>query len=151
VLFERLFMELLPQLEPRWQQRSRRPLATSVQFAREHFKRVWIADSSTLEALFRKLESLQDKPAGTLAGKMATVVDLVTRLPIWFEEKASADTHFEADLLSVLAAQTLLIMDRGFYHFQFWAQLIEQQVSFICRLKAEPPTQLSGCSLTALK
>jgi hypothetical protein len=27
-------------------------------------------------------------------------------------------------------------MDRGFYHFQFWAQLIEQQVSFICRLKA---------------
>jgi len=53
VLFERLFMELLPQLEPRWQQRSRRPLATSVQFAREHFKRVWIADSSTLEALFR--------------------------------------------------------------------------------------------------
>jgi len=133
----------------------RRPLATSVQFAREHFKRVWIADSSTLEALFRKLESLQDKPAGTLAGKMATVVDLVTRLPvhIWFEEKASAsDTHsLEADLLSVLAAQTLLIMDRGFYHFQFWAQLIEQQVSFICRLKAEPPTQLSGCSLTALK
>jgi len=45
-----------------------------------------------------------------------------------------SDTHFEADLLSVLAAQTLLIMDR-FYHFQFWAQLIEQ-VSFICRLKA---------------
>jgi len=110
-------MELLPQLEPRWQQRSRRPLATSVQFAREHFKRVWIADSST-QALFRKLESLGQDLAGTLAGKMATVVDL-TRLPvhIWFEEKASAsDTHFEADLLSVLAAQTLLIMD-GASHF----------------------------------
>lgn len=139
VLFERLFMELLPQLEQRWQQRCRRPLATSVQFAKDHFQRVWIADSSTLEALLGKLESLQDKPAGTLAGKMATVVDLVTRLPIhvWFKEKASAsDTHFEADLLSVLAAQTLLIMDRGFYHFQFWAQLIAQQVSFICRLKA---------------
>lgn len=96
-------------------------------------------DGSTLEALFRKLESLQNKPVGTLAGKMATVVDLVTRLPvhIWFEEKPSAsDTHFEADLLSVLAAHTLLIMDRGFYHFQFWAQLTTQQVSFICRLKA---------------
>jgi hypothetical protein len=49
---------------------------------------------------------------------------------------AKRDTHFEADLLAVLAARTLLIMDRGFYHFQFWAQLIEQQAAFICRLKA---------------
>lgn len=139
VLFERLFMELLPQLQQRWQQRGRRPLAASVQVAKQQFEQVWIADSSTLEALFRKLDTLQDKPRGTLAGKMATVVDLVTRLPvhIWFEEKPSAsDTHFEADLLAVLTAHTLLIMDRGFYHFQFWAQLIEQQVSFICRLKA---------------
>jgi len=81
-------MELLPQLEPRWQQRLRRPLATSVQFAREHFKRVWIADSSTLEALFRKLESLQS--AWNPGGEDGNGVDLVTRLPvhIWFEEKA---------------------------------------------------------------
>jgi len=48
------------------------------------------------------LDSLQDKPAGTLAGKMATVVDPVTRLPvhIWFEEKPASDTHFEDDLLA---------------------------------------------------
>ena len=139
VLFERLFMELLPQLQHRWQQRLKRPLALSVQLAREHFERVWIVDGSTLEALFRKLDSLPDLPTGTLAGKMATVVDLVTRLPvhIWFVENPSAsDTRFEPDLLGVLAANTLLIIDRGFYHFQFWAQLIEAQVSFICRLKA---------------
>jgi len=69
---------------------------------------------------------LQDKPAGTLAGKMATVVDLVTRLPVHLvcEAECTSDTRFEADLLSVLAAQTLPGMDRGFYHFQFWAQLI---------------------------
>ena len=84
-------MELLPQLQQQWQQRLRRPLAASGKKAREHFERVWIADSSILEALFRKLDSLQDKPTGTLAGKMATVIDLVTRLPvhIWFEEKPS--------------------------------------------------------------
>ena len=41
-----------------------------------------------------------------------------------------------ADLLGVLSAKTLLILDRGFYHFQFWAQLIDQQAAFICRLKA---------------
>jgi len=59
-------MELLPQLQQRWQQRGRRPLAASVQLARQQFEQVWIADSSTLEALFRKLDSLQDKPRGTL-------------------------------------------------------------------------------------
>lgn len=138
-LFERVFFDLLPQLEQRWQQRMRRPLASSVQLAKARFERVWIADGSTLEALFRKLDSLQDKPTGTLAGKMATVVDLVTRLPvqIWFTENpAASDTHFEALLLAALKANTLLIIDRGFYHFQFWQQLIEANVSFICRLKA---------------
>lgn len=138
-LFERVFFDVLPQLEERWQQRERRPLANSVQFAKTQFERVWIADGSTLEALFRKLDSLQDNPPGTLAGKMATVVDLVTRLPvqIWFTEKASAsDTCFESDLLAVLKANTLVIIDRGFYHFQFWNQLIAANVSFICRLKA---------------
>lgn len=138
-LFERVFFDLLPQLEARWQQRMQRPLADSVQFAKAQFERVWIADGSTLEALFRKLESLQDKPMGTLAGKMATVVDLVTRLPvqIWFTENpATSDTYFETHLLAVVRANTLLIIDRGFYHFQFWNQLIDANVSFICRFKA---------------
>jgi hypothetical protein len=108
-LFERVFFDLLPRLEARWQQREQRPLAHSVQFAKTQFERVWIADGSPLEALFRKLDSLQDQPPGILAGKMAIVVDLVTRLPvqIWFTQKASAsDTCFERDLLAVLQANT---------------------------------------------
>lgn len=43
---------------------------------------------------------------------------------------------FVDDLLRVLDAKTLLIIDRGFYHFQFWSQLIEAHVDFISRLKA---------------
>ncbi|MBD0309536.1 MAG: IS4 family transposase [Microcoleus sp. T1-bin1] len=139
LLFERVFMELLPQLRQRWYQRTRRPLAASVQFASQQFEQIWVVDCSTLEALFHKLDSLQDKPTRTLAGKIATVVDLVTRLPvqIWFSENPRvSDTHFEPDLLALLRTNTLLIMDRGFYHFQFWAQLIGAQVAFICRLKA---------------
>jgi hypothetical protein len=87
-LFERVFFDVLPALQQRWQQRHNRLLAASVQFAKAQFARVWIADGSTLEALFRKLDSLQDEPVGTLAGKMAAVVDLVTRLPvrIWFRD-----------------------------------------------------------------
>jgi len=48
----------------------------------------------------------------------------------------ASDTCFEDDLLNVVAAKTLLIVDRGFYHFQFWAQLQEKGVDIICRLKA---------------
>ena len=62
----------------------------------------------------------------------------VTRLPveIWFPENPSAsDTRFEENLLDLVSAQTLLLLDRGFYHFQFWQQLIDRGVHFITRIK----------------
>ena len=138
-LFERVFKDLLPQLQDRWQQRSSRPLPDSLSFAREHFERIWAADGSTLEALFRKLKSLEDVPRGQLAGKICTVIDIVTRLPVevWFHTNPKAsETNFEGDLLNLVTAKTLLLLDRGFYHFQFFAQLQSQKVHFITRLKA---------------
>jgi hypothetical protein len=75
---------------------------------------------------------------GKLAGKMGVVMNLVTRLPvaIWFQENPSAsDTGFEENLLDLVSAQTLLLLDRGFYHFQFWQQLIEQGIHFVTRVK----------------
>ena len=53
----------------------------------------------------------------------------MTRLPveIWFQENPNAsDTDFEENLLDLVSAKTLLLLDRGFYHFQFWQQLIDQ-------------------------
>jgi Transposase DDE domain len=139
-LFERVFKDLLPQLQLNWQQRLRRPLPDSVKFALHNFERIWIADGSTLEALFRKLKSLEDLKNGQLAGKICTVIDLVTRLPIevWFHTNpAASDTNFESALLNLVTAKTLLLLDRGFYHFQFLQQLINQEVHFITRLKAK--------------
>ncbi|MBW4450033.1 MAG: IS4 family transposase [Spirirestis rafaelensis WJT71-NPBG6] len=139
-LFERVFKDLLPQLQHNWQQRTQRPLPDSVKFARTKFERIWIADGSTLEALFRKLESLEDMKTGQLAGKICTVIDLVTRLPVevWFHTNpAASETNFEAALLNLLTAKTLILLDRGFYHFQFLQQLINQEVDFITRLKAK--------------
>ena len=81
---------------------------------------------------------MEDAPKGQLAGKMGTVIDLITRLPveIWFQENPKAsDTKIEADILNLVTAKTLLLLDRGFYHFSFWLQLIEQKVDFITRLK----------------
>jgi Transposase DDE domain len=135
-----VFKDLLPQLQLNWQQRVKRPLPDSLKFALLNFERIWIADGSTLEALFRKLKSLEDLKTGQLAGKICTVIDLVTRLPIevWFHTKpAASETNFEAALLNLLPPKTLVLLDRGFYHFLFLQQLINQDVHFITRLKAK--------------
>jgi hypothetical protein len=48
----------------------------------------------------------------------------------------------EAALLNLLPAKTLILLDRGFYHFQFLQQLINQEVHFITRLKAKASIQV---------
>lgn len=91
-------------------------------------------DSSTLEALFCQIKSLEDVHTGQLAGKMATVIDLMTRLPveIWFQENPRAsNTKLESKILNLVTAKTLLLLDRGFYHFSFWLQLIEQKSTLL--------------------
>lgn len=138
ILFERIFHEILPQLKARWSTRHNRPLPESVQFTLSKFENICCADGSTLEALFRKLKSLEEVKPGKLAGKMGVVINLVTRLPvaIWFNENPSAsDTSFEEKLLNLVSAQTLLLLDRGFYHFQFWQQLIDRGIHLITRVK----------------
>jgi hypothetical protein len=139
VLFERVLKALLPQLDQQWHQRQGRPLPESIRYARQHFEQIWVADGSTLEALFRKLKVLEDVPVGQLAGKIGTVVDLLTRLPveIWFREQPQAhESSFMPELLALVKAKTLLVLDRGFYDFKFFAALIEQQVDFITRPKS---------------
>ena len=137
-LFEKVFKDLLPYLQQSWQRRIGRKILESVQFTLSRFEKIWIVDCSILEALFQKLESLKDVPKGQLAGKIGTVIDLVNLLPveIWFcEYPQTSDTKFESDLLQLVVPKTLLLLDRGFYHFNFWLQLIENQVDFITRLK----------------
>ncbi|MEM1395800.1 MAG: IS4 family transposase [Cyanobacteria bacterium P01_A01_bin.83] len=137
-LFEKIFKDLLPYFKSNWHSRSERKIPESVQFTLSKFEKIWIVDGSILEALFRKLGSLEDVPKGQLAGKIGTVIDLMTRLPveIWFQENPrTSDTKFEDNILNLVTSNTLLLLDRGFYHFNFWLQLIEQKVDFITRLK----------------
>ena len=136
-IFERIFKELLPQFEQRWHNRKQRPLPESIQFTRTKFERIWACDGSTLEAIFRKLESLETVSKNQLAGKIGVVIDIVTRLPveIWFQEDAKAsDMKFESDILKLVKPQTLILLDRGFCHYQFWQQLITGNVHLITRL-----------------
>ncbi|MEH1891870.1 MAG: hypothetical protein V7K92_21270 [Nostoc sp.] len=48
-------------LQLNWQQRTQRPLPDSIKFALGSFEQIWIADGSTLEALFRKLKGMHNK------------------------------------------------------------------------------------------
>jgi hypothetical protein len=123
-------------LRTSWHQRNQRHLPESIQFAVRKFSFIWIVDSSTLEALFCKLKSLEDLPKGQLAGKRATVIDLMTRLPveIWFLENPQAsDVKLEENILQLVEDQTLLLLDSGFYHFSFWLKLIEREIHLITR------------------
>lgn len=137
-LFQRVLRVLLPRLQRRWATRQR-PLPAAVEQARKHFRRVLIVDGSTLEALFRKLQALQELPAGSLAGKMCTVIDLASRLPryVWFSDIAQAhDTNFLEQVLKASRPGTLWIFDRGFYDFEFFAHVIDQGAGWITRSKS---------------
>jgi len=151
-IFKRVFDELVPRVKERWQRRSR-PLPPSMAYAKKHFKQVWAADGSVLEALFRKLDSLKHRPAGQLAGKICTVIELGSRLPveIWLNEDSKAhDCQFLDNLLALASAKTLLILDRGFYDFAWWAQLIDKQVDFVCAGKSNLADRvIQECSNTA--
>jgi hypothetical protein len=138
ILFERVYKALLPKLQARWAERQR-PLPASIEVARDHFTNIWAVDGSALEALFRKLDALKDIPAGKLAGKMCLVIDIMRQLPVelWFHEQASAyDTNFISQILALVTSRTLLILDRGFYDFQFFADLMAKGAQFITRLKS---------------
>ena len=39
------------------------------------------------------------------------------------------------DLLNLVQRNTLLLLDRGFYHFAFWQELINGESAFIIRIK----------------
>lgn len=137
-IFRRVLLDLSPILRERalkWE----RPLPKSVEHARQHFDHIWAVDGSTLEALFRKLKALRDAPVGQLAGKICSVIDLVTYMPVetWFRENASDhDSNFLPQILAMAKAKVLFIFDRGFYDFTFFDDLIERGAHFITRLKS---------------
>ena len=133
-LFEGVLKALLPVLSQRWQGRRFRPLPESLLVARRHFPRIWIADGSTLEALFRKLKSLEDVPLGQLAGKICAVIDLTTRLPVevgFCTRPYTHETQFGTTLLSQVSPGTLLVLDRGFWDYSLFANIIDRQAAFI--------------------
>ncbi len=119
-------------------------LLLSVAHANQYFERMWIVDASTLEALFRKLKSLETSTLGKLGGRICAVVDLKTRYPVqtWFSERPYAhESNFGSQLLELIPQKTLLLLDRGFWNFGLFNSLIAQEADFITRLKTNAQYQ----------
>ncbi len=76
--------DLTVQMLKRWGER-KCTLAPALQWAQTHFTAVLILDGSTVDALLHKVSLLRESEGAVLAGRMAALLDLLSRLPcvIW--------------------------------------------------------------------
>lgn len=80
VLFQRVLYRVIARLPDRFRQR-KRPQAALLESLQSRFAACFAVDGTTLEALLRKLKSLQEAPDTSLAGHLVAVVSLFTHLP----------------------------------------------------------------------
>lgn len=132
-LFSELFERLMPQLHG-----SSQLISDVWQPVQASFSAIWIADGSTLEELRRQLKVLRDEPKTVLAGKMMTVVELLTHRPLklsyCLNPKAN-DKTFDTWLQQQLPVGGLLVFDLGFFKFLWFDQFTEQGKYFLTRLR----------------
>lgn len=136
-LFERVLMAVLERLPARWAARNR-PVPAVLARVQARFAACYAVDGSTLEALFRKLQALQEVPEAPLAGHLVAVVDVVTHLPakIWYaEDPAINDKAFLPQLLAWLPVNSLLVFDLGYFSFPFFDALGQAGSWFVTRLR----------------
>lgn len=134
-LFRRILDDVLPRMHERWQAR-RRPLPLALRWAQEHFTAVVALDGSTLDVLLRKVGLLREAPRAVLAGRMAALLDVITRLPrqVWYEEDPQAhDQRFWEPLWAVLRPGMLLLIDLGFVNYTHFDSLTDRTISFLTR------------------
>lgn len=136
-LFRGVLDAVLPPMQARWQARQR-PLPPELAWARIHYAAVLAVDGSTLDALVRKVGLLRDRPDQPLAGRMAALLDLCSRLPraLWYEADPQAhDQRWWLPLLAVLPAGALMVFDLGWINFRRFAELTAARVTFVTRAK----------------
>jgi len=116
-LFRQVLLDVLPHMQQRWQSRQR-PLPTVLAWAKEHYTGVVAFDGSTLDALLRKVGLLRDLDPNTnavvLGGRMASVLDVPSRLPrhIMYEaDSAAHDQSFWEGVIETL--EPGLLAQRG--------------------------------------
>jgi Transposase DDE domain len=136
-LFERVLHEVLPAMAKRWHSRTR-PLPPALCWAQQHFSAVVALDGSTLDSLLRKCGLLRDGEGSVLAGRMAGLLNVISRMPhaLWYEEDQRAhDQRFWERALAAVERGSLLIFDLGFLNFSRFDHLTDAGVWFLTRME----------------
>jgi len=141
-LFQGILDAVLPVVRTRWEARTdagERPLPPVLARTRAHFPSILAVDGSTLDGLLRKVGLLRREDASTvLAGRMATLLDVVAALPrrVWYEADSTAhDQRFWERILLALDPGTLLLFDLGFLHHALFDRLTDAGTGLLTRLK----------------
>jgi len=143
-LFYRVLMEILPQMQQRWQTR-KRPLSKAMAWALERFSDVWVLDGSTLDALLHKIDLLREGEGPVLAGRIAALVSAASLLPrqIWYEEDSHAhDQTFWERAVESLEKGALLLFDLGFTNYDWFDRLSLANIWFVTRAKSNAVYQV---------
>jgi hypothetical protein len=138
-LFADVFAELAPTFHERAAAR-RRPVPPVVARARGRFERVWAADATTLEALFKKVGLLRGRPGQALGGTALAVVDLASHQPValWHDpDPAANEQRFLGRLKAALPPGTLLLFDLGFCNYAWFDWLTGRGAWFLTRARAK--------------
>lgn len=136
-LFERVLRAVLARLPERTAARTR-PVPARLAQVSARFAGCYALDGTTLEALFRKLQALQDIPEAPLAGHLAAVCNVITHLPvqIWYaENSATNDKAFLPQVLAWLPKNSLLVFDLGYFAFTLFDDLTNAGSWFVTRLR----------------
>lgn len=136
-LFAQVFEAVVPLMQQRWAERQR-PLLAVMARAQAHFTMIVTLDGSTLATLLRKVGLLREGQGPVVAGRMAALLDLASRLPrqLWYEEERAAhDQRFWERVLAVLVPKRWLVFDLGLLNHEIFDRLTEREVRFITRAK----------------
>ena len=134
-----LFASLFEQLIERFANKNKtKQLASKWTSVAHKFNAVWIADASTLESIKKHLGQLREKTSKLLAGKMLMVVEAFTHNPVavWYDTNPNCnETTWWKDLVDRLPVGGLLIVDMGFYGFDWFDALTEAGKYVLTRQK----------------
>lgn len=137
VLFERVLYRVLARLPARQAARTR-PLPTDLAAIQARFTGCYAVDGTTLEALFRKLQTLQECPTAPLAGHLGVAVDLLSHLPAklwWADDPATNDKALAPDLVDWLTRDQLVVFDLGYFAFWLFDALHDAHCWFVTRMR----------------
>ena len=104
----------------------------------ERFPLLAIVDGSTLEALRKKTEVLQQREGLVLGGKMMVMVEAFSHRPLWqlyTEDAAANDKRFTAEILAAVPPGGLLVFDLGFFSFLWFDDFTNGQRFFVTRMR----------------